>query len=96
MRIVWSSQANYTFYRTRNYLLQYRNNEIAQKFANEVLRIIDLISINPYLGKFRPDLECNEIIISKYTSLYYIINPNFIHLIRFYDNRQRPLTILDF
>ena len=70
MKIVWSARANYTFYNIRNYLLQYRSNEIAQKFANEVLHILDLIAINPHLGKFRRDLECNEILISKYTSLY--------------------------
>ncbi|MEP6805313.1 MAG: type II toxin-antitoxin system RelE/ParE family toxin [Flavobacterium sp.] len=96
MKIVWSARANYTFYTTRNYLLQYRSNEIAQKFANEVLLILDLIAINPHLGKFRSDLECNEILISKYTSLYYIINQDFIHLIRFHDNRQKPLKILNF
>jgi plasmid stabilization system protein ParE len=95
MKIIWSARANYTFYTTQNYLLQYRSNEIAQNFANQVLRILDLISINPHLGKFRPDLECNEIVISKHTSLYYIINQDFIHLIRFYDNRQKPLTILN-
>lgn len=94
MKIVWSAKSNYTFYSTRNYLIQYRNTEIAQKFVNEVLRIIDLISKNPHLGKFRNDLECNEILVWKHISLYYIINENFIHLIRFYDTRQLPLTIL--
>jgi plasmid stabilization system protein ParE len=95
MKIVWSVKANYTFYTTRDYLIQYRSNEISQKFINEVLRIIDLISKNPHLGKYRTDLECNEISISKYISLYYIINIDYIHLIRFYDNRQKPLTILN-
>ena len=95
MNIVWSNRANYTFYTTRNYLKQYRSNEVAQRFVNEVLRTIDLISKNPHLGKFRHDLECNEILVSKYTSLYYIINKDFIHLIRFYDNRQEPLTIFN-
>lgn len=95
MKIVWSVRANYTFYNMRNYLLQYRNYEIAQKFTEEVLHILDLISINPHLGKFKPDLECNEIVISKYISLYYIINHDFIHLIKFYDNRQKPLTIIN-
>ena len=78
-----------------NYLIEYRSPEIAEKFANKVLHIINLISINPHLGKFRNDLECNEIVITKYISLYYIINNNFIHLIRFYDNRQQPLDILN-
>ncbi|MFD2942597.1 type II toxin-antitoxin system RelE/ParE family toxin [Flavobacterium notoginsengisoli] len=95
MKIIWSTNANYTFYKTRDYLIHYRNNEIAKKFANEVLKILDLISKNPSLGKFRDDLECNEILISKHTSLYYIINKNFILLIRFHDNRQKPLTIFD-
>lgn len=96
MKIVWSARANYTFYTTRNYLIQYRNYEIAQKFTDQVLHILDLISINPHLGKFKSDLECNEIVISKYISLYYIINDDFIHLIRFYDNRQKPLTNSNF
>lgn len=96
MKIVWSARANYTFYTTLNYLIQYRNYEIAQKFTDQVLHILDLISINPHLGKFKPDLECNEIVISKYISLYYIINQDFIHLIRFYDNRQKPLTNSNF
>ncbi|OXB24200.1 hypothetical protein B0A80_05745 [Flavobacterium tructae] len=95
MKIVWSTKAKYTFYTTRNYLIQYRNTEIAQKFVNEVLRSTNLISKNPHLGKFRYDLECNEIFITKHISLYYVINEDFIHLIRFYDNRQRPATILD-
>ncbi|MCP2026588.1 hypothetical protein L1276_001732 [Flavobacterium sp. HSC-32F16] len=43
MKIVWSSRATYTFYTTRNYLKQFRNNEIAQKFVTEVLHIINLI-----------------------------------------------------
>lgn len=95
MEIVWSKKANYTFYKTRDYLIHYRNNEIAQKFVNEVLLILNLISKNPLLGKFRNDLECNEILISRHMSLYYIINKDLIHLIRFHDNRQKPLTILD-
>ncbi|SEN59570.1 hypothetical protein SAMN05444671_1908 [Flavobacterium sp. CF108] len=40
MKIVWSSRATHTFYTTRNYLTQFRSNEIAQKFVKEVLHII--------------------------------------------------------
>lgn len=94
MKIIWSINANYTFYAIRNYLIQYRSIEIAQKFANEVVHLINLLSKNANLGKFRKDLDCNEIVVWKYTSLYYIINGNAIHLIRFHDNRQKPLTIL--
>ncbi|MDR6760823.1 plasmid stabilization system protein ParE [Flavobacterium sp. 2755] len=96
MKIVWSSRATYTFYTTRNYLTQFRSNEIAQKFVKEVLHIIDLVTINPHLGKFRHDLECNEILVTKNISLYYILNRDVIHLIEFHDNRQKPLTILNF
>jgi len=94
MKIIWSIKANYTFYAIRNYLIQYRNYEVGKKFGNEVTHVIHLLSTNPSLGKFRTDLECNEILISKYISLYYIINGNLIHLIRFHNNRQMPLTIL--
>lgn len=96
MKIIWSTRATYTFYSTRDYLIQFRGNKISQKFLNEVLRIINLITINPHLGKFRSDLECNEIVVTKNISLYYIINRDFIHLIEFYDNRQKPLTTLNY
>jgi plasmid stabilization system protein ParE len=95
MKIVWSKHANYTFYNTRNYLLHYWNYQIAQKFADEVLHVIELISKNPHLGKFRFDLECNEILISKNISMYYKINHDFVHLIEFYDNRQKPINVLN-
>jgi plasmid stabilization system protein ParE len=96
MKIVWSKQASYTFYITRNYLIQYWNDEIAQRFVDEVIRIITLISSNPYLGKSRSDLQCNEILISKHITLYYVIKKGFIHLIKFYNNRQKPITVLNF
>ena len=96
MQIVWSSRATYTFYATRNYLLQFRSDKIAQRFVNEALQLINLIKVNPYLGKFRHDLECNEIVITRNISLYYIINRDFIHLIEFHDNRQKPLITLNY
>lgn len=96
MEIVWSTRASYIFHATRNYLIQFRSNQIAQKFVNELLHIINLIKLNPHLGKFRRDFDCNEIIVSKNISLYYIINQDFIHLIEFYDNRQKLLKVLNF
>lgn len=93
MKIVWSKNAKYTFYNIRNYLIHYRNTEIVEKFGNETVHLLQLLSQNPHLGKFRKDLECNEILVWKSTSLYYVIKEDIIHLIRFYDNRQKPLTI---
>lgn len=96
MEIVWSTRANYTFHATRNYLIQFRSTEIAKRFVNEVLHIINLIKANPHLGKFRRDFDCNKILVSKNISLYYIVKQDFIHLIEFYDNRQKPLKVLNY
>lgn len=95
MKVVWSKQAYYTFHTTRNYLIQKWNDEIAKRFVNEVIHVIALISDNPQLGKTRKDLQCNVILISKHITLYYVIKKDFIHLIRFSNNRQKPVTILN-
>lgn len=95
MNIVWSKKANYCFHNIRNYLEQFSNPLIAQKFIKEVMHVILLLEQNPLLGKYRKDLECREIVISKKVSMYYEINENDINLIAFRNNRQRPLNIID-
>ena len=95
MNIVWSKKANYSFYKIRNYLEEFWNPLIAQKFINDVLHIIILLEKNPMLGKYNPNLKCREIVISKQVRLYYDVSEEHIQLITFYNNRQKPINLLD-
>jgi plasmid stabilization system protein ParE len=65
------------------------NLEIAEKFVKSALHTVDLLTKNPYLGKYKTDLKCNEILISKHISLHYQIINDCIVLLFFWDNRQK-------
>lgn len=95
MKIIWSKKAKYSFYTIRNYLELYWSPLIAKKFINDVLQINKLLEKNPQLGKYRADLECREIVISKHVTLYYETNENYIRLIAFWNNRQEPLNSIN-
>lgn len=95
MKIVWSKKAKYNFHTIQNYIEQYWTPLIAKKFVNDVLHIINLLEKNPQLGKYRKDLECREILISKQVTLYYEIEDDSIQLIAFWHNRQKPINILN-
>lgn len=93
MKIIWSKKAKYSFYNIRNYLELYWSPMIAKKFIKDVLHVNKLLEKNPQLGKYRADLECREIVISKQVTLYYEIKENYIRLIVFWNNRQQPVNI---
>ncbi len=93
MKLVWSKKAKYNFYTIQNYLELYWSPLIAKKFINDVLRVNNLLEKNPQLGKYRSDLECREIVISKHITLYYETKENYIRLIAFWNNRQQPVDI---
>lgn len=95
MKIIWSKKAQYTFYNIQNYLEQFWSKSIAQKFIKDVLHILDLLGKNTLLGKYNSSLECREIVISRHVTLYYQIGKDFIELITFHNNRQKPLNIID-
>lgn len=90
MKIIWTAEAKYTFYKNRNYLLHNWSYEISLKFVENTLRTISLITQNPHLGKYKMDLKCNVVLISKHISLHYEISNDSIVLIIFWDNRQNP------
>ena len=92
MKIIWTAEAKYTFYNNKNYLLHHWNHETAKKFVENTLHTIDLLIQNPYLGKYKMDLKCNVVLISKQISLHYEIHNDSIVLIIFWDNRQKPRT----
>ncbi|MNQ37909.1 Plasmid stabilization system protein [compost metagenome] len=94
MEIIWSKKAQYNFDNIQNYLEQFWSPHIAQKFIKDVLHIITLLQNNPMLGKYDPKLKCRSIIISKNITLYYELTDDYIELISFYNNRQKPINFI--
>lgn len=95
MVIVWSKKAKYNFYNIQNYLEQFWSTSVADKFTSDVVHVINLLIQNPCLGKYRDDLQCREILITKRVKLYYGINENHIILIALSNNRQKQINIHD-
>ena len=93
MKIIWSKKAKYNFYNIQNYLELYWTPLTAKKFINDVVHVNGLLEKNPQLGKYRADLECREIVISKHVTLYYQTKEDHIRLIAFWSNRQHPAEI---
>lgn len=90
MKIIWTDEAKYTFYKNRNYLLHNWSYETSLKFVKNTLHTINLLIKNPQLGKYKMDLRCNVVVISKHISLHYEISNDCLVLIIFWDNRQKP------
>ena len=95
MRIIWSKRARYDFYSIQNYLEQFWPPMISKKFVEDTLSIINLLENNPMLGKYNPNLKCRSIVVSKYVTLYYETKENYTELISFYNNRQKPISIIN-
>ncbi|MCC9070008.1 type II toxin-antitoxin system RelE/ParE family toxin [Flavobacterium sp. F-65] len=92
MEVVWTLKAEKTYLQNCEYLLENWNLEVATKFDSEVLRVIDLISKNPYLGRYNNDFKCSIILIVKQISLFYTIYKGKITLMYFHDNRQKKIN----
>ena len=79
----------------QNYLEYFWSPLIAQKFIKDALHVLSLLEANPMLGKYNTNLKCREIVISRHISLYYQIEKDYLELISFYNNRQKPINIID-
>lgn len=93
MDIVWSKKAKYNFYNIRIYLEQFWNTVVADKFASDVMHVVNLLAKNPWLGKYNEELQCREILATKRVKLYYEINEKHIILVALSNSRQKPLKI---
>lgn len=91
MKIIWSKKAEYNFDAIENYLKHFWSPLIAKKFTKDVLHIITLLENNPSLGIYNSKLKCRSIVISRNVTLYYETTQDYIELIAFYNNRQKPL-----
>jgi len=93
MKVIWSKKAEYNFDTIENYLKHFWSPLIAQKFIKDVLHTITLLENNPSLGKYNPKLKCRSIVISRNVTLHYETTQDYIELISFFNNRQKPIDI---
>jgi len=90
--IVWSPRATADFERIVEYLLLEWNETVAYDFAEDVDRVLHIVSLMP---EVYPKLNARKIrkaVVVKQVSLFYRIDEHNedIRVLRLWDNRQNP------
>ena len=96
MKIVWTHQAYKSYWKNVEYLENYWNDNVADNFEFEILRVLEIIKKNPHIGRYDEGFDSNILLIIKQIYLVYEIKNNEIVLLNFWDNRQKPIKRLSF
>ncbi|MBN1925136.1 MAG: type II toxin-antitoxin system RelE/ParE family toxin [Prolixibacteraceae bacterium] len=91
MKVIWSLKSVNTYDQIVSFLLTEWGQTPANKFMDEVDKVLVLISKNPKM--FRRSLKLRNVrigYITQHNSLIYRIKNKTIELILFWDNRQNP------
>lgn len=90
MRIVWSDEAVFDYHQNIDFLLYRWSVQVAQDFIDDTEAILQVIQKNPHLFPISGYGEVRKAVIRKQITLYYILQPDGIYLIRFWNNFQDP------
>jgi len=66
------------------------NDKIIFDFLEKTQNIIKLITHNPNIGAWDSSIGSNKILVSKHIYLFYVMEKNEIHLLRFWNNFKKP------
>ena len=93
--VKWSSQADNDFAKILEYLENRWNNNVCSKFINKVDFCLELIQRNPLqFPLINPDLQIRRCVVAKHNTLYYRETEFRIEVLRLYDTRQNPDSLL--
>ena len=66
------------------------NDKIIFDFLEKTQHVIELIMHSPNIGAWDSSIGCNKILVSKHIYLFYVMEKNEIHLLRFWNNFKKP------
>ncbi|WP_329807152.1 type II toxin-antitoxin system RelE/ParE family toxin [Flavobacterium facile] len=75
------------------YLNSKWSEKTSKKFLNKLKENIDLIQINPELFPISEFEELRKCVVSKQTTVFFIIEKNKIYIVSVFDTRQNPNKI---
>jgi plasmid stabilization system protein ParE len=76
-----------------DYLNSKWSEKTSKKFLNKLKENIDLIQINPELFPISVFEELRKCVVSKQTTIFFIIEKNKIYIVSVFDTRQNPNKI---
>ena len=88
MKIIWSAEAEKTYFKTLEFIFNNWNIKTVESFEEKVFHVLDLISKNNKLFPASKKKSIYKAVISKQTSVIYSISKNEITLLYFIDNRS--------
>jgi plasmid stabilization system protein ParE len=90
--VFYTPRAKETLESSYNFIANQFGGSSADKFLATTDRIVLLIANQPFMYK-RSSIDENVRVafITRQTSLFYRVNSDSIHLLFFWDNRQRPM-----
>lgn len=88
MEVIFSHHATDTLISIVSFIESKWNADIANKFVEKTYKVIDFISIHPYMFQATQVENVRKAVITKQTSVVYKIYPDHIEILFFWDNRQ--------
>ncbi|MBC5835744.1 type II toxin-antitoxin system RelE/ParE family toxin [Flavobacterium sp. F372] len=76
-----------------DYLNSKWSEKTSKKFLNKLKENIDLIQINPELFPVSEFEELRKCVVSKQTTVFFIIEKNKVYIVSVFDTRQNPNKI---
>lgn len=90
--VIWTSQAEEDYRSMQDYLLDAWPDEVAERFAAEVLCKVDTLETMPFAGKQAGNLSAVRQILAKpYCMIYYTVVRDMVIILNLRDTRQEGL-----
>ena len=86
----WTKRAAKSFDEIVEFIKKRWSEDSAEKFVEKTNKLVKQIEENPEMCQKIEDTEVRRGVLTKQTSLYYLVMGNFIRLITFWDNRKDP------
>ena len=94
--LIWAPSSDVSYFEEIDFIFRKWNNNEVQKFQDLVFENLERLSINPNIGTYHELLKSYSFVISKQTTLYYIVDSEnyIIYLVLFWNNSKNPNDLL--
>jgi plasmid stabilization system protein ParE len=90
-QINWTSEAETTFEKVIEYLLENWTEKEIRNFVTSTFRVIAFVSEHPFMFRKTNKRNVREALVTPHNLLIYKVYPDRIDLIAFWDTRQNPV-----
>lgn len=87
-KILWTAHAKKELEQAFEYLNQNFTEKEIKRLAQEIEKIVELISQNPNLFPKSEFKNIHKVVVLKFNTLYYQLGANNIEILSFFSNRQ--------